>query len=82
MKDETRVHGPWSDKVLPAPWQLKPLLDGGLFDWQMDVMNSHSWPKSRVINVFWDETGKHGKSTFCNSFSVLGVAMQFMSSIR
>lgn len=64
MKSDTRIRGPWTSKSCSLPWQIRPLVANGLYPWQEEVENSHSWPNPRDINVLIDPPGHMGKSCY------------------
>ena len=66
MKSETRVKGPWSNRASEVPWQIRKIVEMGLFPWQQDVENSHLYPDPRFVNVLVNKPGNMGKSTYCS----------------
>lgn len=65
MKDDSRVEGPWTDKDPVPPYiprQYRGLLDR-LYPYQRQIHASLDVFDSRTINLIFDPSGNHGKST-------------------
>jgi hypothetical protein len=76
MKEDTRVDGPWTDKMEPVfiPRQLQEI--GKLYDWQDKVIDlSKTWD-TRHIHVIVDPSGNKGKSTLVTYMGVHGLGKQ------
>lgn len=82
MKEDTRVNGPWSSRSSNVPWQIKPIIEHGLWEWQEEVENSHDYPHPREINLVVDPPGNMGKSTYATwlIWSRRGVVLPPMSN--
>lgn len=74
MKEDTRVKGPWSDKLLSEesntylPRQYRNL---SLYDWQKTIKDSADIFEPRIINLIYDEKGNNGKSTIAAICEIL-----------
>lgn len=72
-KEDTRVHGPWSDKdaKVVIPRDIKEL--GDLFDWQDECLKLMSTYNVRKVDLVYDSEGNSGKTTLMRKAMVLGV---------
>lgn len=65
MKTETRVAGPWSDRLLYLGEDL--ISDMDMYPWQKDIFNmsenDNEWFSKRKIFNVYDPEGGHGKSS-------------------
>lgn len=65
MKSDTRVAGPWSDRILYLGEDLIP--DRDMYPWQRDIysmsQNDAEWFSKRKIFNVYDPEGGHGKSS-------------------
>lgn len=63
MKEETRVDGPWSNKMLEENLPVETLALDKFFDWQKYVYYlSMNKPDDRSIHWFYDKKGGRGKT--------------------
>jgi len=63
MKEETRVDGPWSNKMLEENLQVETLPFGKFYNWQKVVFHiAMGKPDDRSIHWFYDTTGNRGKT--------------------
>ena len=63
MKEETRVEGPWSNKMLEENLQVETLSLDRFYTWQKCVYHiSMGKPDDRSIHWFYDTKGNRGKT--------------------
>jgi len=63
MKDDTRVDGPWSNKMLEENLPVKTLSFGEFYDWQKVIFHiAMGKPDDRSIHWFYDTVGNRGKT--------------------
>lgn len=65
-KDETRIGGPWAIGTIAIRRPLKSLREDQLYQWQLNLWEVLKAPceEDRIVNWFWEYTGKVGKSAF------------------
>lgn len=63
MKEETRVDGPWSNKMLEENLPVETLAFDKFYDWQKVVFHiAMGKPDDRSIHWFYDSKGSRGKT--------------------
>lgn len=63
MKDDTRVDGPWSNKMLEENLPVETLAFGKFYNWQKVVFHiAMGKPDDRSIHWFYDTKGNRGKT--------------------
>ena len=63
MKDDTRVDGPWSNKILEENLPVETLAFGNFYNWQKVVFHiALGKPDDRSIHWFYDTKGNRGKT--------------------
>ena len=63
MKEETRVEGPWSNKMLEENLQVETLAFDKFYNWQKVVFHiAMGKPDDRSIHWFYDSKGNRGKT--------------------
>jgi len=71
VKEDTRTAGPWSDKDLYIPKQVRNI---SLYPWQVQILeDAHTWD-TRTINCIICPKGNIGKSTLSTYAGARGLA--------
>lgn len=75
-KDETRIHGPWSDKDPEEIYVPRRFRNAELKPWQVTLKAmTETEADDRTINVFVEEDGNLGKSFLCGTLATSGKAV-------